>query len=143
MKHAFRHCAYKIFLALLLSILPASALAEYFRHLTLGEGLSQPSVMAISQDRIGRIWLGTREGVNVYDGKNISVFKGWVDNLPGQNRVWIGNEVSAIVTDSVGDIYLLIDNNIVKYTCAKATSTASLPMEMYLQSQKTMVRLFT
>ena len=35
--------------------------AEYFKHIGLSEGLTQPSVMAIYQDRLGRMWFGTRK----------------------------------------------------------------------------------
>lgn len=55
---------------------PHCAKAEYFRHLTLNDGLSQPSVMSIAQDGLGRIWLGTREGVNMYDGASLSIRDG-------------------------------------------------------------------
>ena len=92
-----------------------SADAEYFRHINLSQGLSQPSVMAINQDKLGRMWFGTREGINIFDGMNMTSYKGWVENPSTGNKVWIGNEVESIVTDSIGNLYLLIDNDIAKY----------------------------
>ena len=41
--------------------------AGYFKHIGREEGLSQSSVMAIYQDKLGRMWFGTREGVNIYN----------------------------------------------------------------------------
>lgn len=100
----------------MLCILAVSNLhAEHFRHITLSHGLSQPSVMAISQDKLGRMWFGTREGVNVYDGTTVRSYKGWVsDPVTGEN-VWIGNEVQSLVSDSVGNLFMHIDNDIIKY----------------------------
>lgn len=62
-------------LLLLLAVLPLRA--EYFRHIGLSDGLTQPSVMAIFQDRLERMWFGTREGINRYDGTRVTPFKGW------------------------------------------------------------------
>ena len=39
--------------------------AEYFKHIGLSEGLTQPSVMAIYQDRLGRMWFGRKENVKI------------------------------------------------------------------------------
>lgn len=94
---------------------PHCAKAEYFRHLTLNDGLSQPSVMSIAQDGLGRIWLGTREGVNMYDGASLSVYKGWINDPDTGSKVWIGNEVSAIHPDSTGNLFMHIDHDVVKY----------------------------
>ncbi len=71
--------------------------------------------MAIAQDKLGRMWLGTREGINVYDGVGIIAYKGWSNHSPDNQRIWLGNEVRSIVTDSIGDIFFLIDENLVKY----------------------------
>ncbi len=71
--------------------------------------------MAITQDKLGRMWLGTREGVNVYDGVGITSYKGWITQGQDEDRVWIGNEVSAIVNDSTGNLFIMIDEDIVKY----------------------------
>ncbi|REE01144.1 hybrid sensor histidine kinase/response regulator transcription factor [Marinoscillum furvescens] len=46
-----------------------------FEHLGLEEGLSQISVMSISQDKYGSIWLGTRNGLNRYDGKKVTIYR--------------------------------------------------------------------
>ena len=61
-------------LLLLFSTLPATA--EYFRNLGLQNGLSQPSVLSIAQDGLGRMWFGTQEGINMYDGEQITYVKG-------------------------------------------------------------------
>lgn len=114
LNHIFRKCISMALLILVLSV-ALSARGEYFRHLTLGDGLSQTSVMAITQDKLGRMWLGTREGVNVYDGVTITPYKGWISSGTGNERTWIGNEVSAIVTDSIGNIFIMIDKDIVKF----------------------------
>ena len=50
--------------------------AEYFRNLNISDGLSQPSVMAIAQDGLGRMWFGTLEGINVYNGEELRYIKG-------------------------------------------------------------------
>lgn len=96
-------------------ICPESVHPEYFRHLTLGDGLSQTTVLSISQDKFGRMWFGTKEGVNIYDGTSIKFFKGQIPEGDGNNKLWIGNSVNSIKMDSAGDVYLFIDNDIIKY----------------------------
>lgn len=91
--------------------------AEYFKHIGLEEGFSSPSVMAIYQDCLGRMWFGTREGINLYDGNQVTSFKGWIDTVQNNGQpFWIGNEVSSIVGDWNGDVYLFIDNRLIKYS---------------------------
>lgn len=46
-----------------------------FNHLTIEDGLSQNSVLAIIKDPQGFMWFGTTYGLNRYDGKNIKIFK--------------------------------------------------------------------
>lgn len=101
---------------LFISLLFVSPLyAEYFKHIGLSEGLVQPSVMAIYQDRLGRMWFGTREGISRYDGNRVRVFKGWIKSAGEESPVWLGNEVSFIVGDSRDNIYFLMIKNLVKY----------------------------
>ena len=89
--------------------------AEYFKHIGLSEGLTQPSVMAIYQDRLGRMWFGTKEGISQYDGNRVRIFKGWIKSVGEEPPVWLGNEVSFIVGDSLDNLYFLIDKNLIKY----------------------------
>jgi len=46
-----------------------------FRHLTIEDGLSQSSVNCLLQDRYGFVWLGTQDGLNLYDGHEFKVWK--------------------------------------------------------------------
>ena len=58
----------------------------YFKHLGMSDGLSQVSVMSIYQDCLGRMWFGTREGVSIYDGERMRVYKGW-ENLDPESSI--------------------------------------------------------
>ncbi len=71
--------------------------------------------MAISQDSLGRIWLGTREGVNIFDGNRCISFKGWVPDKEEGGHVWIGNSVEALQSDGRGDMYMVIDRSLIRY----------------------------
>jgi ligand-binding sensor domain-containing protein len=88
---------------------------QNFRHIGLVDGLVQPSVMAICQDKIGRMWFGTREGINVYDGEYMSSFRGWIKESIETDSLWIGSNVSKILSDKYDNIYIDIDKNLVKY----------------------------
>lgn len=46
-----------------------------FSHLTTDDGLSQFSVNSLYIDERGIIWIGTREGLNRYNGNDIKSFK--------------------------------------------------------------------
>ena len=88
--------------------------AEYFRQIGLSDGLTQPSVMAIHQDQLGRMWFGTREGINMYDGNQITTFKGWSGAPEESSSIWLGNDVASIVDDKFGNIFFLIDKDIIR-----------------------------
>ena len=45
-----------------------------FQHITLKQGLSQESVLAILQDKQGFMWFATEDGLNRYDGYSFKVF---------------------------------------------------------------------
>lgn len=94
--------------------------AEYFQHIGHPEGLSQSSVMAIYQDQLGRMWFGTREGINLFNKDKMTVYKGWVqqENSSGP-RLLIGNEVEFITGAANGDVFLTVDNTLLKFDIRK------------------------
>jgi signal transduction histidine kinase/ligand-binding sensor domain-containing protein len=68
-----------------------------FDRISVEQGLSHSTVNCILQDRYGFIWLGTEDGLNRYDGYELTVYKHDPDE-PGSlshNRVWTLFEDSA------------------------------------------------
>ena len=72
----------------------ASAAIE-FRTLSVNEGLSQSTVLAIAQDGMGRIWMGTQDGLNCYDGYSFTVFR----RMEGDPQSLGDNSVNALFAD--------------------------------------------
>lgn len=46
-----------------------------FTHLSGEQGLSNSTIQSISQDSLGFIWIGTRDGLNRYDGNEMVVYR--------------------------------------------------------------------
>ena len=95
----------------LVLVLSVAALADAqgqnvrFRHLSVEHGLSQEAVHAVLQDSQGLIWFGTQDGLNRYDGYDITVFNhsprdptslsgGWIWSLfeDSQSNLWVGTD---------------------------------------------------
>ena len=70
----------------------------FFRHLTTSDGLSNNTVYAINEDTLGFIWVGTRSGLNRFDGHSFRVY----DNTSGLRNVFI----NTIFRDSKGRIWV-------------------------------------
>lgn len=83
----------------------------FFNHLGKSQGLSQISVMSICQDELGRIWMGTLEGLNCYDGHRFTVFR----SSPADTAQWIGNEILRLVSDRKGNLFFTSDGVLVRY----------------------------
>ncbi|TKG94207.1 response regulator [Puteibacter caeruleilacunae] len=88
---------------LTLHALNCDAQSFNFKHLSVKEGLSQATIKCMAQDSLGRIWLGTRDGLNCYDGSTISTYregsrpntiKGQVINclLLEGDSLWVGTD---------------------------------------------------
>lgn len=110
----------KYFLLLTLTLMYIDSYGQYFKKLGMKDGLSNPSVLAIYQDSLGRMWFGTNEGVNVYDGKYISKHKSYdiIDNQRSERKL-INGIVSQIVGDSLGDVFMLNNGALIKYDIRK------------------------
>lgn len=63
----------------LLGLLAGPLLAQpekvKFGRLTPAEGLSQASVNAVLEDQQGFLWIGTQDGLNLWDGVEVTVFR--------------------------------------------------------------------
>ncbi|MDO4162907.1 MAG: two-component regulator propeller domain-containing protein [Bacteroides sp.] len=92
-------------LLILLSIVTSALYGQNitFNHLTTSDGLSQFSVNSLYIDENGAVWIGTREGLNRYNGEDIQTYK-LKKNDP--NSLFCNN-VLHIVGDQKGKIYLL------------------------------------
>lgn len=85
--------------------------ALHFSHLGVKEGLSQSSVLSVHQDQFGFMWIGTRDGLNRYDGYAFEVFRHLVDD----STSIAGNIIYDIQEDSVGNIWAATENGLSKY----------------------------
>ncbi|MCE7044510.1 hybrid sensor histidine kinase/response regulator transcription factor [Dyadobacter sp. CY312] len=82
-----------------------------FNNLNSENGLSQNSVLAITQDQSGFIWLGTSYGLNKFDGRGFKIYK----NNPGDKSTLSGNYVLCALTDSKNDLWFGTSNGLNKY----------------------------
>lgn len=116
-----------LFIFLLLSLTAASIQAAPFKYSfsyspRMNEGISQLSVIAMCQDTRGYLWLGTRNGLNRYNGSTYTVYTHQSDDSlsladnevlslseQGGQYLWIGTNRGisrlSLTTDSIRNYY--------------------------------------
>ena len=83
----------------------------YFKNLSIRNGLSQNTVNAILQDRKGFMWIGTKDGLNRYDGLSFRKFK-----HDAANPRSIGNSfITSLYEDFNGNIWVGTDAGVYIY----------------------------
>src|SRR5882757_2428282 len=92
------------YLLLLLLCFPATAQQPNlkFEHLDINAGLSQNNVLCVLQDSRGFLWFGTRDGLNKYDGYQITIYR----NDPKNKSSISNNFISDIIEDRHGYIWI-------------------------------------
>ena len=73
--------------------------SQFLKRLSTNEGLSQSSVTRIAQDNQGFIWLGTRMGLNRYDGYQIK-------RIQGPDRIFDKEMINDLFVDQAGFIWV-------------------------------------
>ena len=80
----------------------SKAQGVYFEHLKITDGLSHYSVNSLYQDEHDLIWIGTRDGLNRYDGNKITVFK----QIKGDSTALFGNNIRSVCGDKKGHLFV-------------------------------------
>ena len=70
--------------------------------LTVDDGLSHNEVTSIVQDHDGFIWIGTRGGLNRYDGYSFKIF----NQVPGDSNSLVNPSIESLFVDSKGNIWI-------------------------------------
>jgi signal transduction histidine kinase/ligand-binding sensor domain-containing protein/DNA-binding response OmpR family regulator len=104
---------------LLLSLISFSqiciAQGGYFEHLKITDGLSHYSVNSLYQDEHGLIWIGTRDGLNRYDGNKITVFK----QIKGDSTALFGNNIRSVCGDKNGHLFVRCKSGLLAFDLKK------------------------
>ncbi|MGL4595983.1 MAG: two-component regulator propeller domain-containing protein, partial [Bacteroidia bacterium] len=93
-----------------LLLFPLWSVAQPFRftHLNQRNGLSQNTVTTTLRDSEGLIWLGTQDGLNVYDGYNFTIYR--------HNRIdstsLSDNYILKLMEDKLGRIWIATRNGV-------------------------------
>ena len=90
----------------------------YFNRLDINNGLSQNSVNAILQDDNGFIWIGTKDGLNRYDGRSFKIFRHNIEqdyglrsscithlNKDRDGNIWIGTDIGLFIYDPKKEMF--------------------------------------
>ena len=99
---------------ILIFILACAAVANVYGQNITDDGLSQFSVNSLYVDENGILWIGTREGLNRYNGDDIQTYKLQKNN---PNSLFC-NTVSRITGNHNGKIYLLCTEGVAEFNLA-------------------------
>jgi len=82
-----------------------------FENFSIPQGLSNPTINTIMEDKYGFLWLGTNDGLSRYDGYEFKVYK----NNPSDSTSLPGNSILAISEDRNGDLWIGGNNVLARY----------------------------
>ncbi len=71
-----------------------------FRQLSVNDGLSQNSVVSVTQDSIGYLWLATQDGLNKFDGHKFQIYNAFFVDITKPSYSHLGK----VYTDRLGNI---------------------------------------
>lgn len=94
-------------------------LTYQFTHLTVADGLSQSSVITILQGQDEIMWMGTRDGLNRYDGNDFTVFRNDLDD----DRSISSNDILDLIEDDEGDLWIATYDGLNRYDIELETFT--------------------
>ncbi|WP_195988174.1 sensor histidine kinase [Clostridium sp. D53t1_180928_C8] len=96
-----------------------------FKVRNINDGLSQISVESIFQDSSGYVWIGTRDGLNRYNGHKIKIYR---KNKKMENSL-SGNAITSINEDKSGNIWVGTTTGLNKIDVSTNKITRYLPNE--------------
>jgi ligand-binding sensor domain-containing protein len=82
-----------------------------FENFSIPQGLSNPTINCICEDKYGFLWLGTNDGLSRYDGYEFKVYK----NNPSDSASLPGNFIRTISEDNEGNLWIGGNNVLAKY----------------------------
>jgi serine phosphatase RsbU (regulator of sigma subunit)/ligand-binding sensor domain-containing protein len=96
-----------------LTISPSISAQEnfVFENFSIPQGLSNPTINTIIEDKYGFLWLGTNDGLSRYDGYEFKVYK----NNPSDSTSLPGNSIRTISEDNEGNLWIGGSNVLAKY----------------------------
>ncbi len=83
------------------------------------DGLSNNSIIDIFQDQYGYMWFASIDGINMYDGYEITVFK----NIPGDSTSLPHNRTFRGFEDSEGTIWISTESGLARFNRNSKTFT--------------------
>ncbi|UKT65942.1 ligand-binding sensor domain-containing protein [Pedobacter mucosus] len=102
------------------AVITCKAQSYYFKHYQADDGLAHNSVNSIIQDKKGLIWIGTRGGLNRFDGYTFKNFRNEKSKFGN-----IGNNVIICISeDQKGMLWIGTGKGIFKYDPYKEIFTA-------------------
>lgn len=90
------------------SVLPSAAQVpaqSQFRYLGVQDGLPNPLIHAIDQDREGYLWVGTKDGLARFDGGQFKIYR----HTPGDDRSLPANSVTVLHVDARNRIWVGVE----------------------------------
>ena len=87
-----------------------SAMPHYFTTFDMKSGLSNNYASSIIQDKYGMIWIGTRNGLNRYDGNS---FKSYYSS--NEERTLINSHVNALTLSPDDELYISTHQGLQRY----------------------------
>jgi signal transduction histidine kinase/streptogramin lyase len=127
----FREIFLSVLLLLISTILVAqtqisrkNAQSYFATHWGLNEGLSQAETYCILKDKLGFIWVGTRNGLNRFDGNTFKVYYNDPRNpaSPGGDNCTYG-----MSQDSLGNIWIGTNSGLSRYDLIADSFTNFIP----------------
>ncbi|WP_417444125.1 two-component regulator propeller domain-containing protein [Joostella sp.] len=82
-----------------------------FNKISTSDGLSHNSVIAITQDQLGQIWIGTRDGLNKYNGTDFTIYR----HDKNDSTSLSNNDVLCLEEDKEGFIWVGTNIGLNKY----------------------------
>ncbi|WP_290708824.1 two-component regulator propeller domain-containing protein, partial [Flavihumibacter sp. CACIAM 22H1] len=84
---------------------------HYFRHYQVEQGLSNNTVFAIVQDAKGFLWMGTKDGLNRFDGYSFKIFR----NNPDDGLKIGDSFIRSLYLDQADTLYVGTRSGLYRY----------------------------
>lgn len=103
MNVAYRYC-FVLFLTILLCTLDGKADTYHLRQFSSRDGLSNSAILSICQDHNGWIWIGSCDGLNIFDGTTPRLYK------PTDAQISFSGNIIGNITEAEENVLWILTN---------------------------------